>query len=199
MRRPVVALIAATALALTLALAGCGGGAQPAAEQPAPPAGDPAAPADPAAAQPVDLSPLEEVVYEPFPRDEEALPAELASRLDAGQPLLIMFVDRSQATTDDQQAIVDALMEKYRGLISVLTFDVGRFVTQGEDGLIVVDEKVSADPVAAPVARLIGQDQLDVRFTPYTVIVDANGYITWRHRGVLDDKALEREVIRATD
>ncbi|MBS3957748.1 MAG: hypothetical protein KGZ40_09530 [Clostridiales bacterium] len=200
MRRPVAALIAVTSLAVTFALVGCGGGAEPAAEQPAAPAADQAqAPADPAVTPPVDLSPLEESVYEPFPRDEEALPAELASRLDAGQPLLIVLIDRSQATTDDHEAVIENLMEKYRGLISVLAFDVGKFVTQGEEGLVVVDEKISNDPVSAPVARLIGADMLDVRFTPYTVIVDANGYITWRHRGVVNDKTLEREIIRVTD
>ncbi len=199
MRRPVVALVLLVALASLFALAGCGGDTPEPADllEPDPSAVEEQPPAvvdeDP------DLSPLEEVVYEPFPREEGALPADIESRLDAGQPMIILFVDRTQTTTDDQEAIIAALQEKYRGLIDLVTFDVGRFVTHDADGRITVNEEINEDDVAAPVARLIDADHLDVRFTPYTVVVDRKGYITWRYRGLSDDKALEREVIRATD
>ncbi len=198
MRRPVAALIAAALFVSVFALAGCGGGAEPEDPDAAVPAEEavPVVPADPV---PVELSPLEEVVYEPFPTDEEALPADIASRLDAGQPMIILFVDRTQLTTDDQEEIIASLQEKYRGLIDVVTFDVSRFVTHDEDGFITVNPDINESDVAAPVARLIDTDHLDVRFTPYTVVVDREGYITWRYRGLSDDKTLEREVIRATD
>ena len=197
MRRSVVALVLVIALVSTFALTGCGGGEpvepvtpDPAAEEAPPPV---VVEEDP------DLSPLEEVVYEPFPRSEDALPPDIGSRLDAGQAMIVLFVDRSQTTTDDQEEIIAALQERYRGLIDVVTFDVGRFVTHDEEGRITVNEDINEDDVAAPVARLISEEHLDVRFTPYTVVVDRSGYITWRYRGLSDDKALEREVIRATD
>ncbi len=196
MRRPVVAAILLIALASTFVLVGCGNGDPAEPETPA--TAEDEAPA-PVVVEDPDLSPLEEVVYEPFPRAEDALPADLESRLDAGQPMIILFIDRTQSTTDDQEAIIAGIQEKYRGLIDLVTFDVGRFVTQDAEGRITVNEEINEDDVAAPVARLISRENLDVRFTPYTVVVDRNGYIIWRYRGLSDDKALEREVIRATD
>jgi hypothetical protein len=31
------------------------------------------------------------------------------------------------------------------------------------------------------------------------VVVDDQGYVTWRYRGISDDKNLEREVLRVTE
>ncbi len=147
-----------------------------------------------------DVSPAEEVVYEPFPVDPEiGVPDAIQSRLDAGQPMIILFIDETQKTTDDQREAIDSVTEKYQGLIDLVTFDVSRFVTQDSDGRITVEVEISDDETAKQVARLIDEDNLDIRFTPFIVIVDDEGYVTWRHRGIAESKILEREVLRVTE
>jgi hypothetical protein len=195
--RRIVAVIVVALLALTLVA--CGGGAS---EEPAttPDTGD-AAPPPPAVEEvEVDLSPGEEQVFEAFPVDSEiGVPTAIQSRLDAGQPMIVIFYDDSQKTTDDQEQIVRSVTDTYRGLIDVVSFNLGAYVTQDAQGTITVKEGLSDDETAAQVMRLIDADHLDVKFTPYLVIVDDQGYITWRARGISDDKNLEREVLRVTE
>ncbi|HET6498890.1 MAG TPA: hypothetical protein VFH17_07560 [Coriobacteriia bacterium] len=197
MRRLVAVLVVALLASLLVA---CGG--EPAAEQPAatPGVGD-AAPAPPAVEEVVaDRSPVEPHEFEPFPVDAEiGLPGALQSRLDAGQPMIVVFYDSTQKTTDDQKDIVRGVTETYRGLIDVVSFDLGTYVTQDASGAMTVREGLAQDETAAQVLKLVGPDHLDVRFTPYVVVVDRQGYITWRYRGISDDKNLEREVLRVTD
>lgn len=209
MRRPVVVLIAA---ALLVALVGCGGGgdegAGPASPAPAtstsgtqtvPPvtqAGD----SDDLSSEASDTaSPLETQTFEAFPTAEEVLPAAVKQRLDAGQPMLILFGDATQKTYDDQVAAIDPVMSDYRGLITLVSFDIGKYVTSNEDGEIEVKPGMEKDATASQVARLMGTDYLDVRFTPYLVYVNADGYITHRVRGYVDSALIEREVLRATE
>ncbi len=147
-----------------------------------------------------DLSPIEEAVYEPFPVDPEVgVPDAIQSRLDAGQPMIILFIDETQKTTDDQQKTIDDVTDKYQGLIDLVTFDVSRFVTHDADGRITVQSEINADETGRQVARMIDEDNLDIRFTPFTLIVDDQGYVTWRYRGISDGKTLEREVLRVTE
>ena len=197
MRRLVVVLVVVMLVAISFAIAGCGGddtvGVNAETPADAPPPVTEEDPAD------VDYSAQEGAVYEPFPRDEEALPDAVATRLNAGQPMIILFVDRTEPATDEQEGIVESVKETYRGLIDVVTYDVSRYVTQDAYGEVSVNSEINKDEAAAPVARLVSEQYLDVRFTPYTVIVDREGFITWRYRGVADEKTLEREVIRATD
>lgn len=197
MRRLVAVLVVAL---LASVLVACGG--EGAAEEPA----ETPAAADPAAAQPVaeeaavDLTPAEPQAFEPFPVDAEVgLPAALQSRLDAGQPMIVVFSDSTQKTTDDQERIVRGVTDTYRGLIDVVSFDLGTYVTQDAQGVMTVREDLAQDEIAAQVIKLVGSDHLDIRFTPYIVVVDSQGYITWRNRGISDDKNLEREVLRVTD
>jgi hypothetical protein len=195
MRRTVAVLIVAL---LALTLVACGGGAS---EEPVttPDVGDAAPPPPPVEESP-DLSPLEPQEYEAFPVDAElGVPAAIQSRLDAGQPMIIVFIDDSQKTTDDQNEIVRSVTETYRGLIDVVSFNLGAYVSQDAAGTITVKPGLSDDETAKQITRLIDADHLDVRFTPYLVIVDDQGYITWRHRGISDDKTLEREVLRVTE
>ena len=196
MRRTVAVLIVAL---LALTLVACGGGT--AEEEPVatPDAGE-AAPPPPVEEVAVDVSPLEEQVYKAFPVDSElGVPEAIQSRLDAGQPMIIVFYDDSQKTTDDQEAIIRSVTETYRGLIDVVSFNLGAYVTQDTAGVITVQPGLSEDETAKQVARLIDSDHLDVRFTPFIVVVDDQGYVTWRYRGISDDKSLEREVLRVTE
>jgi len=196
MRRTVAVLVVAL---LALALVGCGGGA---AEQPATgPDVDGAAPPPPAVEEAaVDLSPPEPQEYVPFPVDAElGVPSAIQSRLDAGQPMIIVFYDDSQKTTDDQEQIVREVTSAYRGLIDVVSFNLAGWVSQDAQGTITTEPGLAEDETAKQVLRLIDADHLDVRFTPFIVVVDGNGYVTWRYRGISDDKNLEREVLRVTD
>ncbi|MBW6469486.1 MAG: hypothetical protein K0B85_10065 [Coriobacteriia bacterium] len=195
MRRTVAVLIVAL---LALTLVACGGGASDEPE-PAPDTGA-AAPPPPPVDEAVDLSPLEEQVYEPFPVDSElGVPDAILSRLEAGQPMIIVFYDDSQKTTDDQEDIIRSVTETYRGLIDVVSFNLGAYVTQDARGTITVQPGLSDDETAKQVTRMIDADHLDIRFTPFVLIVDDQGYVTWRHRGISDDKTLEREVLRVTE
>jgi len=209
MRRPVVVLIAAV---LLFALVGCGGGgaedAGPASPAPettgaststVPPVTQATDPNDLSSEASDTLSPLETQAFEPFPTAEEVLPASIKQRLDAGQPMLVLFGDTTQKTYDDQVSAIDPVMSDYRGLISFVSFDVGKFVTSNEDGAIEVKPGMEDDATASQVARLMGTDYLDVRFTPYLVYVNADGYITHRVRGYVDSALIEREVLRATE
>lgn len=195
MRRTVAVLIVAL---LALTLVACGGGA--AEEPPVTPDEGAAAPPPPPVDEAVDLSPLEEQVYEPFPVDSElGVPDAILSRLEAGQPMIIVFYDDSQKTTDDQEDIIRSVTETYRGLIDVVSFNLGAYVTQDAQGTITVQPGLSDDETAKQVTRMIDADHLDIRFTPFVLIVDDQGYVTWRHRGISDDKTLEREVLRVTE
>ncbi|MFU8891510.1 MAG: hypothetical protein ACNA76_07640 [Anaerosomatales bacterium] len=195
MRRTVAVLIVAL---LALTLVACGGGASD--EPEAAPDTGAAAPPPPPVDEAVDLSPLEEQVYEPFPVDSElGVPDAILSRLEAGQPMIIVFYDDSQKTTDDQEDIIRSVTETYRGLIDVVSFNLGAYVTQDAQGTITVQPGLSDDETAKQVTRMIDADHLDIRFTPFVLIVDDQGYVTWRHRGISDDKTLEREVLRVTE
>ena len=195
MRRIVTALVVAL---MALTLVACGGAAEQPADDPLD-TGDAAPPPAPVE-EAVDVSPLEEQVYEAFPVDPEVgVPTAIQSRLDAGQPMIIVFLDESQKTTDDQNAIISGVTDTYRGLIDVVTFNVGSWVTQDASGQITVNPDVSEDETARQVTRLIDADHLDIRFTPFVLVVDGDGYVTWRARGISDDKRLEREVLRVTE
>ena len=195
MRRTVAALVVAV---LAVTLTACGGG--PAEETPTTDVNG-AAPPPAAVEEPdVDLSPTEEQVFEAFPVDSElGVPSAIQSRLDAGQPMILVFYDDSQKTTDDQEQIILGITETYRGLIDVVSFNLGSYVTQDTGGAITVQADLASDETAAQLMRLIDADHLDIRFTPFLLIVDDQGYITWRHRGISDDKTLEREVLRVTE
>jgi len=184
MRRIIVAILAA---GLALSIAGCGGGgdAEPA------DTGTTVTPA-PAAAPAVevptvtDRSPVEEGAPEAFPTLEETtVPETLGAKLDAGRPLLIFFYDRAELETKGQRAEIDAVLAEYRGLIDLVTFDVGG----KQDG-------AASDAAKQAVALANG---LRVSSTPYIIVVDGNGYITWRWLGFVDREIINKEVLRATE
>lgn len=180
-------IVAALVVGLALSVAGCGGGGgtdTTTTNQAATPA--------PAAAAPVEVptvtnrSPIELGAPEPFPTlDTTAAPAALTAKLEAGRPLLIFFYDNAELETKAQRAEVDAILKEYRGLIDLVTFDVG--ATQ--DG-VATDAAKQAVSVA---------NSLRVTSTPYIIIVDGNGYITWRWLGYVDREIINKEVLRATE
>lgn len=183
----------AAALVLVLvagSLAACGGGGAP--ETTTAPPATPAAPAGGAAAAPAGAakdtkSPTETVTNEPFPVVKDETPADVTSRLQNGQPMILFFYDDTQQTTDDQRAELDVVLKKYRGLIELLSYDI-------EEGL--PGSAQATSPVVQQAAQMAGT--LKVNFTPYIIFVDRAGRITYRFSGFVDRELLEREVLRAT-
>lgn len=206
MRRIVVVIVA---VLMVFGLVGCGGGGDEAAA----PEGEVAVQTQGAATVPAPtgatltaseassntLSPQEAQKFEAFPTDEEALPDVIAQRLESERPMLVLFYDATQKTTDDQRVAVDSVMAEYRGLIDLVSFDVSKYVTTDASGVVTPKDAITDDPTARAVATLMGGDHLNVKFTPYIVFVDKQGYITYRVRGYVDSAFIEREVLRATE
>lgn len=181
MRKIVAALVVAL---LALTLVGCGGGEEEAATgetaattEPAPAAtGTEEVPAADRSANDSDIAPG------PFPSFVATeTPAVFAEKLEQGRPMIIVFHDNNQQVTASVLAEVDAVMTEYRGLADLITFNVG-------------GDQNSPDVLAAVTyAR-----ELSVASTPYIIIVDGGGYITWRSKGYAEQKIIRREVERAT-
>jgi hypothetical protein len=183
MRRIIAAVLV---VGLALSVVGCGGGA---AEEPATTTPTKKAPAAKKAAEApvvVNRSPVEVGAPELFPTLEStAVPAALTTKLEAGRPLLIFFYDSTELETKAQRAEVDAVLAEYRGLIDLITFDVGA----KKDG-------VSTDGAKQAVAVASG---LRVTSTPYIIVVDSYKFITWRWLGYVDREIIGKEVLRATE
>jgi hypothetical protein len=178
MRRIVAALVIAT---LAVTLVGCGGGAEETAttEETPPATAAPAATAvdvEDRSANDYDLAPAA------FPSfTTTSTPAVFQEKLDAHRAMLILFYDDKQQVTKDLRAEVDAVMGEYRGLIDFITFGVS-----GD----------ANDP--AVLAAVQYASELGAHTTPYVLIVDKSGFITWRNKGFAERGVLEREVERAT-
>jgi hypothetical protein len=183
MRRFIAAIVVASC---ALTLVGCGGGGggtqQTNTQQPAQQAPARSAQQQPAA---VDRSPEETPTLVPFPSTlSTALPSTVQSKLDAGRPMLLFFYDSNESETKEQRGEIDAVLSDYRGLIDLIAFDV----KGGDSG-----QATEAAKQAAVLAADLG-----VKATPYIIVVDRNGYITWRWLGFVDRDVIEREVLRAT-
>lgn len=184
MRRIIAALVVAS---LALALTGCGGGGGGGTDQAqnqAPPQ-QPAAPAGQQQPEVVDRSPVETPTAVPFPSAlSTAMPDAVKSKLDAGRPMILFFYDTTESETKEQRAEIDAVLSKYRGLIDLVTFDV----TLPKSG----------SPSDAVKRAATFATDLGVKSTPYIIVVDSGGFITWRWLGFVDRDVIEREVLRAT-
>lgn len=182
---------------LALALAGCGGGAsQTATTTTTPAATEATAAVSVVSTVPVtipDRSAPESRTFEPFPNDE-IVPAEIKDRVAAKQPMLIFFYNKDQATTADQRAVIDAVLKENRGLVDLVAYELGQY-SSSDDGVISTDTKITGDDAASKAVLLARQ--LKVGYTPFIVIVDDQGYITFRARGPIDAGLLEPEVLRA--
>ncbi len=198
--RRLVAVMVLVALAFTLVACGGGGDDAPAEGEAAAPAPAPASTAsNEDEDERPDYSPVEEEVFTAFPTDAEVTPQVILDRLEAGQPMLIYFYDDAQSLTTDQSEAVDAVMADYRGLIDLVSFNLGKYSTTDEEGKITIDPDLLDDEVSQQVSRLIGEQYLDIRYTPFFIFVNEDGMIVARIRGPVDNKMLERQVLRATE
>lgn len=183
MRKIVVVLVVAL---LALALAGCGGGEEAAAPATDAPAADAPVAAAAPPAQSTDRSPIESGTPEPFPAIEStAVPAAIQSKLDAKRPMALYFYDSTLPESKFIRAEIDAVMQENRGLIDLVTFDLG--ATKGG----VATESAQLGAALAGDLRVVRP--------PYIILVDGNGFITWRFMGYVDREIMSREVLRATE
>lgn len=182
MRKIVVALVVAL---LALTLVGCGGEEEPATEETAPAATEqPAATLTPEeAAAALDRSANDsDIAPGPFPSFTTTdTPAVFADKLEQGRPMIIVFYDNTQQVTSSVLAEVEAVMTEYRGLADLITFSVS-------------GDTNSPDVQAA----VTYATELGVASTPYIIVVDGGGYITWRNKGFAEQEIIQREVERAT-
>lgn len=182
MRRIVVALVVAL---LAVSLAGCGGGGSTGTTSTPPPAAQPAAqPAAPAAPgfttdRSVNDGDQTPVAFPSFTTTQT--PAVFADKLSAGRPMVIFFYDTRQDVTSDTRVELDAVMAEYRGLIDLVLFNLNGPST---DQAILDGTTYAAE--------------LSVASTPYIIVVDKSGFITWRWKGFAERGVIEREVQRAT-
>lgn len=199
MRRLFVALLV---LLLALSVTGCGGGGEETAEAPAATeeAAPPPAPAggggnaDAVETPYLDRSEIATQVFVPVEVTKDT-PKSVADRVGK-RPMLIFFYDSAQKSTNDQREAIDEVLLENRGLIDLVTFDLGKYVDVSTTGTVTVDPALENDPAAIQAVSLTRQ--LGVNFTPFIVIVDEQGYVTWRARGYADPAFIEREVQRAT-
>ena len=198
MRRIVVALIAAV---FALSLVGCGGSNTTApsstttAETPAP-APAPAPAVAPAAATSIGSSNNEPDTFSAFPTDT-IVPSAVRQDIEAKQPTLLYFYDSSQYTSKENRKIINSVMSANRGLADVFTYDVGKHFSGTASEPAAVDKSFAKDgqyQQSVAFARLLG-----VTETPYIIITDKQGYITWKFRGLTDKDVLERQVLRASN
>ena len=184
MRRIVVALVV---LSMAFAVVGCGGGG----EEEAPPVEtegevvvEPVV--EPVAPEAYDRSPLETGYPAPFPAiTSTETPAAIQQKLDDGRPMVIFFYDGTQVVTKDQRTELDAALKEYRGLIDLVTFNLASTAGQTPEDDVQVAAAIATD--------------LGVVGTPYIIMVDGNGFVTWRFMGYVDREVIGREVLRATE
>lgn len=202
MRRLVAVLVMAT---LVLALAGCGGKKSAETAQPATTTttGAAAAPVAVGAAGANtgigdvlgDRSIDESSTFMIFPTDS-FVPSEVASKVAEKTPLVLAFYDSAQPTTDEYLGSITKAMAEKRGLAELIRYDMGKWVETDASGNITVKPEFAGDLKAQQAIQLARA--LGVRYTPFTVLVDQQGYIIWKARGYADTTLLERQIDRAT-
>jgi hypothetical protein len=192
MRRLVVALVLVIVAVSLTACGGSGGGSgTPAAGTPVS-AASTASASSQAAGPPADdtLSGTQTVLpYESFPNDPAGTPAVIKKDLADHQPMIMFWYDPTTKVTVDQRAEINAVMHKYTGLIDLVAIDYTKAIAPNGDASQVPSETAKFALITA---------QLRVPTTPYVLLIDRAGRITYRFAGFVDRTLLEREVLRAT-
>ena len=198
MRRPVVA---ALVVGLALAMAGCSSSSSSSAPAAAPTA---VAPVPVAAGSSTTLPTMgnrsenETTTFAPFPTGS-TVPSDVAQKITVEmQPTLIYFYDSTQQASKEVRVIIDAVRNQNRGMVDLMAYDIGKYVHVDADGNVTIDETLATDPAAKAAVVLARDPAIHVTFTPFIVLTDGQGYIIYKHRGLVDSAFLEREVLRAS-
>lgn len=200
MRRLVVALFA---LVLVLATAGCGGGGEETAQTGSASTGAAAAPAGGGGSSTSTLPDLangsenETTTFAPFPTTED-IPTDVVYKITVEkQPTLVYFYDSTQNASKEVRRVIDEVRADNRGLVDLVAYDIGRYIKANQDGSVEVDPSFATDPAAKAAIQFARNPVIGVSFTPFVLVTDGQGYIIFKHRGLIDRKFLEREVLRA--
>ena len=199
MRRLVVAAIV---VGLVLAMTGCSSSSSSSAPAAAP-AGA-AAPVPVAAGSSTTLPTVENrsenetTTFAPFPTGS-TVPTGVAQKITVEkQPTLIYFYDSTQQASKEVRVIIDAVRNQNRGMVDLIAYDIGKYVHTAADGSVTIDDTLATDPAAKAAVVLARDPAIHVTFTPFIVLTDGQGYIIYKHVGLVDRAFLEREVQRAT-
>ena len=57
------------------------------------------------------------------------MPTDVRELIDAKQPTLIYFYDSTQKTSKETRKIIDSVLEKNRGLVELVAYDIGKYVS----------------------------------------------------------------------
>ena len=197
MRRLVVAAIV---VGLVLAVAGCSSSSSSAPAT----TSDAAAPVPVVAGSSTTLPPLdnrsenETTTFAPFPTGS-TVPSDVAQKITVDkQPTLIYFYDSTQQTSKEVRVIIDAVRNQNRGMVDLIAYDIGKYLHANPDGSVTVDDTLATDTAAKAAVVLARDPAIHVTFTPFIVLTDGQGYIIYKHRGLIDAAFLEREVLRAS-
>ena len=196
MRRLFAALIVVT---VALTLVGCGADEEAATDAPADSETAPAPPAGSGDEADLDddFSPEVEGFPRSFPTDHRLVPDEIQDRLDAGQPMFIYFYDDEHDVTDDVEDVIESVIAKYRGLIDRIDYpisgDIEDVLETGDFGDDLTDEETDQKKKLYELA-----DELGIGITPFFIVVDRMGEITWMGRGYVDQETLEMRALYAT-
>jgi len=146
----------------------------------------------------VNRSENETTTFEPFPADAN-VPADLHQKVSVDkQPTLIYFYDSTQQASKEVRIVIDTIRNRDRGMVDLVAYDIGKYVTTNPDGSVDIQETLATD-ASAKAAVMFARDQaINVTFTPFIVLTDGQGYIIFKHRGIIDEAFLEREVLRAS-
>ena len=195
-------LVAALLVVTVLALAGCSSGSSnTAAPTTPPPTASAAAPV--AAGAPgvlpelADRSVNETATFVPFPTTS-GIPDALKKTINVDkQPTLIYFFDSSQSTSAEVRQIIDRVLARNRGMVDLVAYDVGKYASANPDGSIALNDALASDPAGKQTVHLARDPAINVAFTPFIVMTDGQGYIIYKHSGLVDSAYLEREIQRA--
>jgi hypothetical protein len=202
-----ILVVAVVAVGVALSLAGCGGSSTPpattTAPAPAPAAAPAAAPAGTAGAATTlpdldDRSINETTTFAPFPNNAN-VPDVLKQKINVDkQPTLVYFFDSGQKVSKENRKIIDSVRNRNRGLVDLVAYDLSKYVTPNSDGSINVDPALADDAAQKQVVMFARDPAIKVAFTPFIVLTDGQGYMIYKHSGLVDSTFLEREVLRAS-
>lgn len=124
-----------------------------------------------------------------FPTDAASVPQAVLNDLNAKQPLMLFWYDSTTKVATDQRTEIDAALKKYKGQVALVAIDY----TTG------LPTDVAGSTLAVELQKTeIMTGLLKVNTTPYIMLVDRYGRISYRFAGFTDRTLIEREVLRAT-
>ena len=121
--------------------------------------------------------------------DAAVVPASVLANVAAKKPMLIFWSDPTTKVTTDQIKEIDAALSKFSGMIQLVSLDYTA-------GLASPSSSSTIDPETQKVELFAAS--LNVTTTPFIVLVDQYGRITYKFAGIVDRTLLRREVLRAT-